>query len=177
VKEFPEQFVIRQTDYENTCGKPVECEPTFVKFDLQLGHGDFVKQMASMDPSEARFASKNFSSDRISSNRRVQIRAFDAYAKRQGIIEQVFDPHRASQPFYAVEKKDELCMERLAKKALRFDSYAGRSHDSGIYSKDWDAVQEPYDLAKVDNGKLKTTKGTGKGNLISLKKQQARDLK
>jgi hypothetical protein len=81
------------------------------------------------------------------------------------------DPHRASQPFYAVEKKDELCMERLAKKSLRFDSYAGRSHEAGIYRRDWQANQDPYDLDKVDQGKIKTTKGTEKGNLISLKKQ------
>jgi hypothetical protein len=39
--------------------KPIECPQKFLKFDLQLGHGDFVKHMGA-DPNETRFASKDF---------------------------------------------------------------------------------------------------------------------
>lgn len=61
-------------------------------------------------------------------------------------------------------------MEKLAKKSLKFQDYAGRSHDLSIYRRDWVATQDPYDLQKVDKGKIKTTKGSERSNLIQMKK-------
>ena len=66
-------------------------------------------------------------------------------------------------------------MERLDKKCLAFEGYEKRTKIRGIYNEDYDKRTEPYDLEKVNKGKLATTKNTGKGNLVSLDKQKKRD--
>lgn len=61
-------------------------------------------------------------------------------------------------------------MERLDKKCLAFDGYEMRTKIRGIYKEDYDKRADPYDLEKVDKGKMATTKNTGKSNLVSLDK-------
>lgn len=40
----------------------------------------------------------------------------------------------------------------------------------GIYKVDYDKPTDPYDLNKVDKGKMKTTKNTGKSSLVEMKR-------
>lgn len=72
--------------------------------------------------------------------------------------------------FYDNTKRGANTLERLDKKCMAFDKYVDRTHAKSIYKRDWQASQEPYDIKKVDNGKIKTTKGTGKKAQYSLKK-------
>jgi len=67
-------------------------------------------------------------------------------------------------------------MERLDKKCLQFEGYEPRSKIRGIYKEDYDKRKDPYDLEKVNTGKLATTKNTGKSNLVALDKQEKRDI-
>ena len=67
-------------------------------------------------------------------------------------------------------------MERLDKKCLDFGGYENRSKVRGIYREDYDKRKDPYDLEKVDRGKLATTKNSGKSALVSLDRQQKRDI-
>lgn len=53
-------------------------------------------------------------------------------------------------------------MERLDKKCLAFEGYEKRNMIGGIYRRDYEKPNDPYDLAKVDLGKKKTTKNSGK---------------
>ena len=65
-------------------------------------------------------------------------------------------------------------MSRLDKNCLNFSGYEKRSNLGSIY-KTSQAV-DPYDLKKVDMGKLKTTKNTGKNILVQMNKQEKRDV-
>ena len=60
---------------------------------------------------------------------------------------------------------------------MKFSDYSGRSHDMSIYRQDWIASNDPHDMDKVDKGKIKTTKGSERGNLVQLKKQKERNFK
>jgi hypothetical protein len=68
-------------------------------------------------------------------------------------------------------------MERLDKKCISFDKYNNRCLVGSIYERNYDVVQDPYDLGKVDTGKIKTTKGTEKKPFVDMKKQENRNFK
>ena len=69
-------------------------------------------------------------------------------------------------------------MERLDKKTMNFAGYEHRSKIRGIYRQDDQILnKDPYDLKKVDAGKKKTTKGSGKAVLLNMDKQSNRDFK
>ena len=92
VKEFPDQFVIKQSDYENIYGKPIDCKQKFIRFDQQLGHQEFYKPEYSEDdpihPSEKRFTLKDIDLyEKLSKNKRCQTRGFEDYSKRKSVIE------------------------------------------------------------------------------------------
>jgi hypothetical protein len=56
VKGFPDQRVIRQTDYDNYHLKPIECPQKHLRFDLQPIRGDFLKVCCDTPaPNDARF--------------------------------------------------------------------------------------------------------------------------
>jgi hypothetical protein len=61
-------------------------------------------------------------------------------------------------------------MERLDKKCIAFEGYENRSKVRGIYREDYDKRKDPYDLDKVDKGKIATTKNSGKTALVALDK-------
>ena len=67
-------------------------------------------------------------------------------------------------------------MERLDKKTMDFGKYENRSYIRSIYRTDDQVPKDPYDLKKVETGKNKTTKNTGKSVLVDLKKQEKRDF-
>ena len=60
---------------------------------------------------------------------------------------------------------------------MKFSDYSGRSHDMSIYRQDWISSNDSHDMDKVDKGKIKTTKGSERGNLVQLKKQKERNFK
>ena len=69
-------------------------------------------------------------------------------------------------------------MNRLDKSTMAFTGYEHRSKIRGIYREDDQILnKDPYDLEKVDRGKKKTTKGTGKAALVAMDKQSNRDYK
>lgn len=66
-------------------------------------------------------------------------------------------------------------MTRLDKKCLKFEGYEQRNYMKSIYNRDPLVPNDPYDLEKVDLGKLKTTKNSGKSAHVALKKQTDRN--
>ena len=67
-------------------------------------------------------------------------------------------------------------MQRLDKNCLNFAGYEKRNMIGGIYKTDYDKPTDPYDLGKVDKGKQKTTKNSGKSALVEMKRQEKRDV-
>jgi hypothetical protein len=67
-------------------------------------------------------------------------------------------------------------MPRLDQKCLKFEGYEKRNMIGGIYRRDFDKPTDPYDIEKVDLGKKKTTKNSGKSVLVDLNKQEKRDV-
>lgn len=67
-------------------------------------------------------------------------------------------------------------MQRLDKNCINFRGYEKRNMIGGIYKVDYDKPTDPYDLSKVDLGKIKTTKNTGRGALVEMKRQEKRDF-
>lgn len=66
-------------------------------------------------------------------------------------------------------------MTRLDKCTKPFDKHQSRHEAGGIYRKDWAATKNPYDSERVEQGIKATKAGTGKSNLVDLKRQQKRD--
>ena len=109
------------------------------------GHGDVVKAMAEMNPSDERF-NMNEDYDRstyLTKVRRVPGREFQSYPKRVTTINNFVgvtpapkkdDPYH-TQPFYDVTQKTKL-LERTDRSCMKFDGYATRSSDASIY-RDW----------------------------------------
>lgn len=117
--------------------------------------------------------------------RRIQGRDFESYSKRnQEIIKQggndqfldIIKDGARSQEFYDQMQKEKNLMQRLDKNCLNFAGYEKRNMIGGIYKRDYDKPTDPYDLGKVDQGKLKTTKNSGKSALVEMKRQEKRDV-
>jgi hypothetical protein len=64
--------------------KAIECPQKHLRFDLMPVRGDFVKNLSSMIPNDARFdMSENYDrSTYLTKVRRIQGRDFDSYCKR-----------------------------------------------------------------------------------------------
>lgn len=110
-----------------------------------------------------------------------QAMKFQSYSKRDadnlirqgGDVTQTDILTRGNRPddFYRVELKEEKFMPRLDKNTMAFEGYESRSKIRSIYRKDEMILNsDPYDLKKVDDGKKKTTKNSGKGVLLSMNK-------
>jgi hypothetical protein len=54
IKAYPEQGVVKQSDYENINKKAMNCKG-HNSFECQLERGDFVKNMKGVNPNEKRF--------------------------------------------------------------------------------------------------------------------------
>ena len=61
-------------------------------------------------------------------------------------------------------------MERLSKGIVNFGGYDHRSMGNSIYRKEISV--DPYELTKIDNGKIKTTKNSGKSIDVNFGKQK-----
>lgn len=83
VKGYPDQSIIRQSEYENT-NKLLEGARNTVKFQYQLERGDFVKNQVPLIPSDKRFANddKFDKSVKLTNVKRIQIRNFSTYVGR-----------------------------------------------------------------------------------------------
>lgn len=57
---------------------------------------------------------------------------------------------------------------------MKFDGYSTRSTTNSIYRKE--ISLDPHDFYKVDFGKIKTTKNTGKSVNVKMLKQTKRDV-
>jgi hypothetical protein len=55
VKGYPEQFVIRQSDYDNNLKKGIDCQQTLLKFDKMGIRGEFCKNMGALAANDERF--------------------------------------------------------------------------------------------------------------------------
>ena len=118
--------------------------------------------------------------------RRIQGRDFDSYSKRQSetLVKQGGNPAMSdlikdgarSMEFYEAEQKEKNVMTRLDKNCLNFEGYEKRNMIGGIYKRDYDKPTDPYDMTKVDMGKKKTTKNSGKSVLVDLNRQEKRDV-
>ena len=189
VKGYPEQVVIKQSDYDNFFRREPEGPQKQLKFDLMPERGDFIKNMAIVNPSEQRFQLKEGydRSKYLSQVRYVGSRSFDSYGKRdtsslmkQGGNYQMIDvliKGARTEEYYETEQKEKNVMERLDKKCLTFSGYDKRNQIFSIYPSDYEKPGDPYDLDKVNRGTIKTTKGTGRSCYVSMKKQNQRDFK
>ena len=144
--------------------------------------GEFIKNCKSIDPHQERF-NMNENYDRstyLTKVRRVQGREFGSYSNRksENLIRQGGNPintdcvgtGKRTQQFYDIECKERNLMDRLDTKCLKFDGYEHRSKVRSIYKEDYDKRKDPYDLEKINKGKLATTKNSGKSNLVALDK-------
>jgi len=66
-------------------------------------------------------------------------------------------------------KRPDLCLRQ-------FDKYEKRSPLQSIYRRERYASLDPYDLEKIQRGKIKTTKGSEKKASYSIEKQSKRDI-
>ena len=79
VKGFPDQSIIRQTDYDNYNNKPSETiKSSGVKFDNQLTRDDFLKQSSIM-PMDSQFnkSDQYDKSTYLSTVKKVNVRDFN----------------------------------------------------------------------------------------------------
>ena len=86
VKDFPQQQVIRQSDYDNLYGKQIDCPQKLLKFNLMPERGDFLKNVCQYTTNDERF-NMNENYDRstyLTKVRRVQGLEFESYSKRRG---------------------------------------------------------------------------------------------
>jgi len=85
VKGYPDQTVIRQSDYQNLYGKPIQVSKQIHNnFTMMPKRGEFIKNCKSIDPHQERF-NMNENYDRstyLTKVRRVQGREFGSYSNR-----------------------------------------------------------------------------------------------
>lgn len=187
VKECPEQQVIRQTDFDNVYNKEIPCvDHALLDFERMQGRESAAKGKSAAAPHDQRFnLHHDFDKSTVLSKiRRVQGRDFVSYSDRdsakllrQGGDRLDVDILDDTRQFYDTTKKEAHSLERLDKQCLPFNKYAERTHARSIYHRDWQATQDPYDMQRVDLGKLKTTKGSEKKAQYSLSKQPGRDYR
>lgn len=65
-------------------------------------------------------------------------------------------------------------MHNLKQGPLKFDGYSVRSTTNSIYRRE--ISLDPHDFYKVERGRIKTTKNTGKSVNITFKKSTKRDI-
>ena len=179
VKNYPEQTVVKQTDFVNR--KQLDCIPRHIDYDLMQPRADFVKTQSEYIPSDARFnMSETYDrSTYLTKVRRVQGREFGSYAQRtdkllrQGGDEGWVLAGRTGQ-FYDAEQKELYTMHNLKQGPLKFEGYNKRALHNSIYRKELSL--DPHDFKKVNIGKLRTTKNTGKSINVRLEKQTKRDV-
>ena len=178
--------MIRQTDFDNVYNKEIPCvDHALLDFERMQGRERAVKGGAPV-PHDERFNLRGDydKSPCLSKIPRVRGRDFTTYSERnseklmrQGGNALDGDILDETWQFYDRSYKDAASLERLDKKCLQFNKYADRTHARSIYRRDWGASQDPYDLKKVDLGKLKTTKGSERKAQYSLSKQPGRDYR
>ena len=179
MKNYPEQTVVKQSDFVNRV--QLDCIPRHIDYDLMQPRADFVKTQAKYIPSDARFnMSETYDrSTYLTKVRRIQGREFGSYAQRtdkllrQGGDEGWALAGRTGQ-FYDAEQKEQYTMPNLKQGPLKFEGYNKRALHNSIYRKELSL--DPHDFKKVNIGKLKTTKNTGKSINIRLEKQTKRDV-
>ena len=136
--------------------------------------------MRQVDPHEERFnMSENYDrSTYLTKVRRVPMRDFDSYAKRntaqsikQGGDTMNTDVCKSVSRLSDYQKTDlkSAQMTRLDKSCLKFEGYDSRSFTKSIYNRG-QSSHPAYDSTKIINGVKRTTKGTGKSQHVNMKK-------
>jgi hypothetical protein len=84
VKEYPEQAIIKQSDYDNIYQKPLDCAQANYSIHMQKARGDFIQNIGILPPNEGRFAKDdNFDRSEFLTNiKRVKVFDFKGYSKR-----------------------------------------------------------------------------------------------
>lgn len=121
-------------------------------------------------------------SPRLANIRRVVGHDFSTYKERnsaqlirQGGNDEDLDILDETWQFYDNTMRGKHTLERLDKNCISFNKVVDRTHDKSIYKRDWGAMQDPYDVNKVDLGKIKTTKNSQRKAHYSLQKQTNRN--
>ena len=182
VKKYPDQGIIKQTDYSHNFGRDVECKKTQAKFSLQKARGDFVSNYCKNTLSEERFnLHPNFDkSTYLSKVQRIKFnRNFSNYTQRTDqLIKQGGNPLQELDEqvhhVYDNQKKDKLLMMSLNKGIIKFKNQDGRNKHRSIYRRE--QSRDPYDFERIQAGLTKTVKGASQQNLVPMAKQSKRDM-